>query len=222
VRGTVRRAQNLLVFRTTMDHRALLLAFLVGSLAACDNRTALNARDSGTTTAGTDGDASPEGGRQFPPFVAGDASASFCSGDLARMVLNGGESYPVVTGKRIFFSCCFGGQFQVTTETFAEPLAVTWQWSDTQSSSIPMSVDLASLPAEWRVQVTAGCDPMGMSCSAGGDIYTSGLQGVLEVTFNPTVDWDTSLCLHVEQPAGSSHPLIQSLDLYAPHVQVNR
>jgi hypothetical protein len=63
---------------------------------------------------------------------------------------------------------------------------------------------------------------MGDSCSSGGDIYTSGLQGRLEVTFNPTVPWNASLCLHVEQPAGSSHPLIQSLDLYAPHLQVSR
>jgi hypothetical protein len=206
-----------------MDHRALLLALLVGSLAACDNRTALSARDSGTTTAGADGDASTEGGRQFPPFVAGDASASFCSGDLARMVLNGSESYPVVTGKRIPFSCCFGGQFQVTTETFAESLMVSWQWADVESSSIPISVDLSSLPAEWRVLVSVGCDPMmSGSCSSGGDIYTSGLQGVLVVTFNPGFVWDTNLCLHVEQPAGSPHPLIHSLDLYAPHVQVTR
>jgi len=213
----------------------LLLVLLAVSLAACADRTTLSARDSGTTTAGaggatvsrdpgtpvTGGDASPEGAREVPPFIAGDATASFCSGDLARMVLNGLESYPVVTAKRIPFSCCFGGQFQFTTQTFAEPLVVTWQWFDTQSSGIPISVDLSNPSNEWKILVTAGCDPFGTSCTNTGDIYTSGLQGALVVTFNPTVAWDTNLCLHVEEPAGSSHPLIQSLDLYAPHVQVS-
>jgi hypothetical protein len=207
---------------------AKLLVFLAASLAACADRTALRARDSGTTGAGGDpgtpvagGDASREGGREVPPFIVDGALASFCSGDVARMVLNGSASYPVVTGRRIPYSCCFGGQFQVTTETLAGPLLVTWQWSDTRSSSIPMSVDLSSSSNEWRIWVTAGCDPLGTSCTNAGDIYTSGLQGVLEVTFHASVAWDTNLCLHVQQPAGSSHPLIQSLALYAPHVQVS-
>ena len=213
----------------------LLLVFLALSLAACGSRTILSVRDSGTTTAGAGGesasreagtpevvgDACTEGGREVPPFVLDDASASFCSGDSARMVLNGSESSPVVTGRRRPASCCFVGQFHVATETFAEPLMVNWEWFDTLYSSIPISIDLSSPPDDWRISVTAGCDPFEVSCKMPSDLYTSGLQGVLEVTLHDTVAWDMSLCLHVEQPAGSSHPVIYALDLYAPHVQAS-
>ena len=166
-------------------------------------------------------DAPPEVAREVPPFVVDGALASFCSGDLAHMVLNGTESYPVVTGRQIPLSCCAAGQFVVTTQTFAEPLAVTWRVSGGAPSGNPAVVDLGSLPVGWSVRVAAGCDPLMSSCTTPGDVHEAGLEGVLEL-INLRYDYDMSLCLRLVEPAGSSHQLLHTLDLYAPHVLAPR
>jgi hypothetical protein len=46
----------------------------------------------------------------------------------------------------------------------------------------------------------------------------TGLEGVLEAARSGS-QFDMSLCLHVVEAAGSTHPMIHTLDLYAPHVQ---
>jgi hypothetical protein len=95
-----------------------------------------------------------------------------------------------------------------------------------------VTFDLANLPTGFVVRVAAGCDPKNTLCTLPcdpkdtgctnlGDGYNSGFTGVLAIA--PTSDgFDTSLCLHVEESAGSPHTIVHSLDLYAPHVQVPR
>jgi hypothetical protein len=161
--------------------------------------------------------------REVASDVTGDAIfssidgplAAFCSGDLPRMVVNGVESHPAVTGRMIPFSCCLAGEFVVVTQTFVYPIVVMWQ-----NLGLPSTSDLASLPSGRSVQVSVGCDPISASCSPAPDSYTSGLQGVLQLS-RATSGYDMSLCLHVEEPAGSPHPIVHTLDLYAPHIQTN-
>jgi hypothetical protein len=141
--------------------------------------------------------------------------AAFCSGDLPHMVVNGVESHPAVTGRMIPFSCCLAGEFVVVTQTFVYPIVVMWR-----NLGLPSTSDLASLPSSGTVEVSVGCDPISASCYPAPDSYTSGLQGVLQLS-RATSGYDMSLCLHVEEPAGSPHPIVHTLDLYAPHVQTN-
>lgn len=161
--------------------------------------------------------------REVAPDVAGDAIfssidgplAAFCSGDFPRMVVNGIESHPAVTGRMIPFSCCLAGEFVVVTQTFVYPIVVMWR-----NLGLPSTSDLANLPSGRTVQVSVGCDPISASCNPAPDSYTSGLQGVLQVS-RGTSGYDMSLCLHVEEPANSPHPIVHTLDLYAPHIQTN-
>jgi hypothetical protein len=177
-------------------------------------------------------DIPPEAARDVLPFAVDGPLASFCSGDSARMVVNGIESRPVVSGLYYLLSCCSAGAFTVATATFIEPIAVAWQdWGMTRTTK-PVTFDLANLPTGFVVRVAAGCDPKNTLCTLPcdpkdtgctnlGDGYNSGFTGVLAIA--PTSDgFDTSLCLHVEESAGSPHTIVHSLDLYAPHVQVPR
>jgi hypothetical protein len=192
-----------------------LITDLGGDSAVRDQAAEPQPADVGSPDAA--GDVSPEAAREVPPFVVDGALASFCSGDLPRMVVNGIESNPAVTGKMIPYDCCDGGEFDVTTQTFSYPIVVPWRRMASAAFRYPASVDLASLPSDWSVRVVAGCDPIQSSCGGPGDGYTTGIEGVLEVDGGGS-QFDMSLCLHVVEPAGSSHPLIHTLDLYAPHV----
>jgi hypothetical protein len=177
-------------------------------------------------------DIPPEAGREVPPLAVDGPLASFCSGDSARMVVNGIESSPVMHGTYYLLSCCSAGAVVVGTATFIEPIAVGWQdWGMVHTAS-PVTFDLANLPVGFTVRVVAGCDPQDTLCTLPcdpkvsgctnlGDGYNSGFTGVLAIS--PSSEgFDTSLCLHVEEPAGSPHTIIHSLDLYAPHVSVSR
>jgi len=88
-----------------------------------------------------------------------DAGA-FCSGDTSHMVVNGIESYPLVSGGLIPLDCCEGGVFHITTDTFASLISVTWR----TTKQVPATVDLTSLPTVWGVRVEIGCDPMSAAC----------------------------------------------------------
>ena len=70
------------------------------------------------------------------------------------------------------------------------------------------------------MRIVIGCDTATASCYPPPDGYTSGLQGVLQVT-NSGGHYDMSLCLHVQEPADNPHPIVHTLDLYAPHVKPN-
>jgi hypothetical protein len=151
-----------------------------------------------------------------PPVV--DGPASFCTGSMARLVLNGTEAYPAVHGKNLPLSCCFSNQLEIISATVGFPLTVTWHtMAGGLSSTTPVDLDLANLPQGWTVRVVAGCDPIMSTCSTPGDIYDSGLAGSLQVT-HLVPGFDTTICLHLVEPPGSSHPFIHTMDLYAPHV----
>jgi hypothetical protein len=176
-------------------------------------------------------DIPPEAARDVLPFAVDGPLASFCSGDSARMMVNGIESRPAVSGLYYLLSCCSAGAFIVATATFIEPIAVGWQDWGMAHTANPVTFDLANLPVGFTVRVVAGCDPQDTLCTLPcdpkdtgctnlGDGYDSGFAGVLAIARTPE-GYDTSLCLHVEEPAGSPHPIIHSLDLYAPHVLVS-
>jgi hypothetical protein len=137
----------------------------------------------------------------------------FCSGDTSHMVVNGIESYPLVSGGLIPLDCCEGGVFHITTDTFASLISVTWR----TTKQVPATVDLANLPTGWGVRVEIGCDPMSAVCISAPDSYTSGLTGTLQVS-NVTTGWDMSLCLSLAESPSSPHPLVHTLELYVPHV----
>jgi hypothetical protein len=146
--------------------------------------------------------------------------AAFCSGDFPHMVVNGIDSHPGVTGRIIPYDCCDGGEFVVTTATFVDLITVSWQSQVGAASGYPATIDLANPPKGWNVRIVIGCDTATSSCYPPPDGYTTGLQGVLQVT-NNSGHFDMSLCLHVEEPADSPHPIVHTLDLYAPHVKPN-
>lgn len=162
------------------------------------------------------------------PEVAGDALfssidgplAAFCSGDFSHMVVNGTDSHPGVSGRIIPYDCCDGGEFKIVTATFLYPITVSWQSQVGPASGYPATIDLSNPPKGWSVRVLIGCDTATASCNPPPDSYTSGLQGVLQVSRGGSA-LDMSLCLHVQEPAGSPHPIVHTLDLYAPHVKTN-
>ena len=161
-------------------------------------------------------DAAPDVG-----VVAVDgALAAFCSGDSPKMVLNGEASSPTVTGRILPLDCCDGGEFVVTTPSFGHTLFFAWEVQVGPSASrFPATIDLANPANGWGARVIVGCDTSGAECYPAPDSYTSGLEGLLQVgRADASYAFDMSVCLHVAEPAGSSHPLVHTLDLYAPHV----
>jgi hypothetical protein len=151
--------------------------------------------------------------------LAPDAgSSAFCSGELNHMVVNGIESYPAVSGAVIPYDCCEGGELQAITETFLWPIAVAWR---NTNFVLPATLDLANLPTTWSVRVFVGCDPMKYLCTTPPlDSYSSGLTGTLQVS-GTIGSYDMSLCLSLAESPSSPHPLVHTLELYAPHVHAS-
>jgi hypothetical protein len=143
------------------------------------------------------------------------ALSAFCSGETSRMIVNGIESYPAVSGRAIPLDCCEGGEFQAITETFVWPIAVIWR---NMNFVLPATLDLANLSNAWSVQVFAGCDPMNYLCTTPpADSYSSGLTGTLQVSGGLS-GYDMSLCLSLAESPSSPHPVVHALDLYVPQV----
>jgi len=162
------------------------------------------------------------------PEVASDALfasidgplAAFCAGDTPHMVVNGIDSHPGVSGRIIPYDCCDGGEFKVVTATFVDLIIVSWQAQVGAASGNPATIDLSNPPKGWNVRVISGCDTATASCYPPPDGYTTGLQGVLQVS-RGTSGYDMSLCLHVQESADTPHPIVHTLDLYAPHIKGN-
>lgn len=202
-------------------HRlAILLLFL--PLGACGGRAGIGAShdggpllDSTVVADGVPADAAP-------PDVAGTPDgplAAFCTGAFSRMAVNGIDSGPSVTGTMLPYDCCYGAEFVVVTQTFAQLIVVSWR-AQVGQATLPATIDLANSPPGWGVQVAVGCDPAQSSCYPLPDSYTTGLTGTLQVSQTSSGAYDMSLCLSVAEPAGSPHPLVHSLELWAPHVPV--
>jgi hypothetical protein len=162
------------------------------------------------------------------PDAAGDAIflsidgplAAFCTGDYPRMVVNGIESNPVARGRVLPLSCCAAGEIQVNTATFLHTIVVAWRAEAGPTSTVPATIDLANPPTGWSVRVVVGCESSMSSCNPQPDGYTTGLEGVLQVSRSGS-GWDMSLCLHVQEPADSPHPIVHTLDLYVQHVTLD-
>lgn len=143
--------------------------------------------------------------------------AAFCTGDYPHMVVNGIESNPVARGRMLPLSCCDAGEIQLVTATFLYPIVVSWRAEAGPSGVLPATIDLANPPTGWTVRVIVGCESTLSTCNPVPDSYTAGLQGVLHVARGSS-RYDMSVCLHVQEPADSPHPIVHTLDLYAPHV----
>ena len=145
---------------------------------------------------------------------------AFCTGGFPRMIANGNESNPAVNGTVLPLNCCDAAEFVVVTETVPVslvPIVVMWR-AQVGQATLPATIDLANPPAGWGVQVDVGCDPMQGSCNPAPDSYTTGLTGTLQVTRTSAGGYEMDLCLAVAEPGGTPHPLLHSLQLYAPHI----
>jgi hypothetical protein len=162
-----------------------------------------------------------DGGPCGPVDAGGDGNlAAFCTGSSARMIANGIESGPSVTGTVLPLNCCDAAEFVVVTATVPVslvPIVVSWR-AQVGQATLPATIDLANPPTGWGVQVSVGCDPASGSCNPAPDSYDTGLTGTLVVSRTSAGGYDMSLCFAVAEPAGSPHPLLHSLELYAPHV----
>jgi hypothetical protein len=164
-----------------------------------------------------------------PDSAVGDAArdstlpapdlASFCTGGASRMVVNGISSNPTVTGKAILYDSGEGGEFQVVTATFEQPIIVAWQAAAGAFTGFK-TIDLASPPSGWSVRLTVGCGSQS-GCTTEVDSYTSGLGGSLSVNIGKRAMYEMSVCLHVEEPMSSPHPVVHALDLFATHIEAN-
>jgi hypothetical protein len=161
----------------------------------------------------------PERSADAAPMPIDGALASFCSGDSPKMVLNGEAQTPTVTGRVLGLDCCDGAEIVITGSSIGHTLFVEWRVQVGPTRNFPATIDLANPPSGWAVRMTVGCDTSTIVCYPAPDSYASGLEGALQVTVaTPFSAFDTSLCLHVAEPADSPHALVHTLDLYAPHV----
>jgi len=150
-----------------------------------------------------------------------DALAAFCTGTSAHMIANGIDSHPAVTGTWLPLNCCDAAEFVVVTATVPVslvPIVVMWRAQVGSPTEVPATIDLANPPQGWGVQVDVGCDPAQGSCNPAPDSYATGFTGTLQVSRTSSGTYDMSLCLSVAEPAGTPHPILHSLQLYAPHV----
>jgi hypothetical protein len=163
-----------------------------------------------------------DGGPCGNPVDAAPDSAlpAFCTGSFNHMIVNGNESNPAVQGTVLPLNCCDAAELVVVTQTVPYsmvPIVVMWR-AQVGQAALPATIDLANPPPGWGVQVDVGCDPAQGNCNPAPDSYTMGLAGTLQVSRTAGGGYDMSLCLSVAEPAGSPHPLVHTLELYAPHV----
>jgi hypothetical protein len=196
------------------------------ALAACGGGVASSGSDSidgdsaSDASTSVDGAATPDAhadsGSGFD--AAPDGLAEFCSGAQPRMIANGMESTPAVSGKPIILNCCDSAELVVMTQTFQSTIAFVWRVQAGSPGALPATIDLANPPAGWSLQLVVGCDPATASCNPPPDSYTTAFTGTLSVARAANGGYTMSLCLAVSEPAGSPHSILHSLELYAPNV----
>jgi hypothetical protein len=149
--------------------------------------------------------------------VSDGSLASFCQGNLSQMVFNGSTSGPVVHNMMMVCDGCDAGRLEVITATLSHQIVITWRHESSPGTAYPASIGLANPPPGWEVQLIVDCDPTRGTCLAPPDSYTTGLSGTLKVSPGAS-GFILDLCLHVEEDAASPHPIVHSLDLYAPNI----
>ena len=150
---------------------------------------------------------------------------AFCTGGFPHMVANGIESSsPAVNGAVIALNCCDAAEFVVVTQTVPMslvPIVVSWRAQVGSPPALPATIDLANPPVGWGIMVDVGCDPAQGTCNPSPDRYTTGFSGTLQVTRTSAGGYEMDLCLAVAEPDGTPHPLLHSLELYAPHISAS-
>ncbi|MEI8257145.1 MAG: hypothetical protein WCJ30_15840 [Deltaproteobacteria bacterium] len=148
----------------------------------------------------------------------GDASAFCADPNSARMALNGvvAES-PSPSASELFLNCCDSGAIRLITARFIDVISVVWRHQLGQGSGLPVTLDLANLPAGWSVSVLDGCDPTMATCTP-VDRYDSGLTGTLRIERTAAGQLRMSTCLDASEPASMPHPVIHSLQLWVPPI----
>jgi hypothetical protein len=123
-------------------------------------------------------------------------------------------------GKNIAMNCCEAGGLTVDSGNFQAILAFMWR-IQAAGFTLPTKVDVSTLGGmgspTGSLEFDVGCDPSSGPCSSSADQYTSGFQGTIEIA-NGANGLDVTYCISVAESASSPHPLIHSLQLYAPHV----
>jgi hypothetical protein len=152
------------------------------------------------------------------PLSIDGPHANFCKGDFSHMLFNGDDSTPGVSNKMLALDCCDAGEIVVVTATTIHMVYIAWRRESIAGLGIPATIDLANPPSGWSVQVFVDCDPLKASCSPPPDSYTTGLVGTLQISTGSS-GLVMSLCLHVEEPPSSPHPILHTLDLYAPNIR---
>jgi hypothetical protein len=194
-----------------MPHVRFVAVLLALALVGCGGRA-------GPGTGDLDG-APPGDG---PADAGADGSLlAFCTGSSNRMIAYGNESNPAVSGTVLPLNCCDAAELTVVTATVPVslvPIVVMWRAQVGSPTEVPATIDLASPPQGWGVEVYVGCDPAQGGCNPAPDSYATGLSGTLQVARTSAGGYDMSLCLIVAEAPGTPHPLLHSLQLYAPHV----
>ena len=151
------------------------------------------------------------GSKDAAPPLDGGLEA-FCTGDEPRMVVNGVGLTPTLSSYPIVMDCCDGGRLVVTNDALAFPIGVGWLVVEPGPTfTLPATIDLASPPEGWQIQLIAGCSVTSATCAGPQDNYRTGLVGWLTI-----VGYAMSICVHVEEDPAEPANLLHSLDLYVP------
>jgi hypothetical protein len=199
---------------------ALLLATCL-ALVACGGRPPPGdpARDGGPPG---DGQLLPDARADSPqPHIDAaphDGGVPSCSGP-GSLTLNGAAVPVTVSGRMVFLNCCEAAEFVFDPAgTLGTRVVVMWRAQVGQPTAIPFSVDLADLPDGVGVQVLSGCGDPPEYCPNPTDTLSSGFQGTLTVTGETGLGYTMTLCMRADAPAGETHPVLRTLDLWAEDV----
>lgn len=163
----------------------------------------------------TSGDAGPDAAA--PPDASPPDAGSFCSGSAPRLVINGSEVQVVsATGKAIILNCCDSAELTLATSAYQALLDVMWR---NPASTNGATIDLASAPSGFAIEMDLGCDPSTTSCANGSpeERYTDGFTGTLDYTTG-SGGLTTTYCIQVAESPSQPHSIIHSMQLYAPNV----
>lgn len=144
-------------------------------------------------------------------------AGTFCTGDKPRLFVNGAEVAVMrATGKSVVLNCCDSAEVTVASSAFQALLNVVWRAP--AGGGATGTLDLSKLPGGGSVELDLGCDPTQTTCGAGAeDRYTSGFRGTITHTTDASGQVAT-YCMAVDEPPGSPHPVLHSIQLYAPKV----
>jgi len=164
--------------------------------APSDSSTAKDASDATTT-----------------PFDAG----AFCSGSSPKLVINGADAtIAQATGKAVILNCCDSAELTLATTQFQALMNIMWRAPPSGASTI----DLASPPAGFGIEMDLGCDPATTSCATASPeerYFNEGFSGTIQYTTGNGA-MSVSYCLQIAESASQPHAVIHSMALYAPNI----